>query len=114
MKGLGISNLLKQAQQTQEEIQRVKQELGKQKVTGSAGGDMVTVIANGKQQIIDIKIDKETIEMNDKEMLEDLLVAAVNQALEKSQDLANDQLSKATGGLLSNLPEGIKIPGLNL
>jgi len=114
MKGLGITNLLKQAQQVQEEIQRVKKELGGMKVSGSSGGGMVTVTANGKQQIIDIKIDAEAITMDDREMLEDLIVAGVNQALERSQDLANEHLSKVTGGILSNLPEGMKIPGINL
>ena len=114
MKGLGFANLLKQAQQVQEEIQRVKKELGGMKVSGSSGGGMVTVTANGKQQIIDIKIDAEAITMDDREMLEDLLVAGVNQALERSQDLANEHLSKVTGGILSNLPEGMKIPGITL
>ena len=114
MKGLGIANLLKQAQQVQEEIQRVKQELGGMKVTGTSGGGMVTVTANGKQQILDVKIDPEAIKMNDKEMLEDLIVAGVNQALERSHDLANEHLGKVTGGILNNLPEGMKIPGINL
>ncbi len=114
MKSIGIANLLKQAQQVQEEIQRVKQELSGLKVTGTSGGGMVTVTANGKQQILSVKIDTETIKLEDKEMLEDLIVAAVNQALDRSQSLANEQLSKVTGGILSNLPEGIKIPGLNL
>ena len=114
MKGLGIANLLKQAQQVQEEVQRVKQKLGGMKVTGTSGGGMVTVTANGKQQIIDIKIEAEAIKMDDKEMLEDLIVAGVNQALEHSQNLANEHLGQVTGGLLSNLPEGMKIPGLNL
>jgi DNA-binding YbaB/EbfC family protein len=114
MKSFGIANLLKQAQQVQEEIQRIKQELSGMKVTGTSGGGMVTVTANGKQQIIDIKIDSEAIKMADREMLEDLIVAAVNQALERSQELANEQMSKVTGGILNNLPEGMKIPGLNL
>ena len=114
MKGLGIASLLKQAQQVQEEIGKVKQKLGGMKVTGSSGGGMVTVTANGKQQIIDIKIEAEAIKMEDKEMLEDLIVAGVNQALENSQNLANEHLGQVTGGLLNNLPEGMKIPGLNL
>ncbi len=114
MKGMGITNILKQAQNVQEEIKRVKQELGGMKVTGSSGGGLVTVTANGKQQILDVKIDAETIKLEDKEMLEDLVVAGVNQALERSQEMANERLSKVTGGILSNLPEGIKIPGLNL
>jgi len=114
MKGLGFTTILKQAQDVQEKIKQVKQELSGMKVTGSSGGGMVTVTANGKQQILDIKIDAETIKMEDKEMLEDLIVAGVNQALERSQELANEELSKVTGGILSNLPEGVKIPGLNL
>ena len=114
MKNLGMMSLLKQAQQIQEEISKVKQELAGMKVTGTAGGGMVEVTANGKQQVIDIKIDAEVIKLNDKEMLEDLIVAGVNQALERSQQLANDQMSKVTGGILGNLPEGFKIPGLNL
>lgn len=114
MKNLGMMSLLKQAQQIQEEISKIKQELAGMKVTGTAGGGMVEVAANGKQQIIDIKIDADVFKSEDKEMLEDLIVAGVNQALERSQQLANDQMSKVTGGLLSNLPEGFKIPGLSL
>jgi len=75
---------------------------------------MVEVTANGKQRIVDIKIDPEVINLNDKEMLEDLIVAGINQALERSQELANEEISKVTGGMLNNLPAGLKIPGFNL
>lgn len=114
MKNLGIASLLKQAQQVQEEMAKVKQELAGMKVTGSSGGGMVVVTANGKQQVLDVKIDPDVINLDDKEMLEDLIVAGVNQALEQSQQLANEELGKVTGGILSHLPEGIKIPGINL
>ncbi len=114
MKNLGIMGLLKQAQQVQEEISRIKQELAGMKVTATAGGGMVEVTANGKQRIVDIKIDPEVINLNDKEMLEDLIVAGINQALERSQELANEEISKVTGGILNNLPDGLKIPGFNL
>jgi len=114
MKNLGISTLLKQAQKIQEDIAKIKQELAGMKVTGSSGGGMVEVTANGRQQILDIKIDNEPFNSYDIEMIEDLIVAAVNQALERSQELANEQMSKATGGILSNIPEGLKIPGFGL
>ncbi len=114
MKNLGMMTLLKQAQQMQEEISKVKQQLAGMKITESAGGGMVEVTVNGKQQLIDIKIEAEVFNTNDKELLEDLIVASVNKALERAQQLANDQMSKVTGGILSNLPEGFKIPGLNL
>ena len=114
MKNLGIANLLKQAQLVQEEMARVKHELAGMKVTGSAGGGMVVVTANGEQQILDIEIDQEVINSDDKEMLEDLVVAGVNQALERSKELANEQFKQVSGGILGNLPEGFKIPGINL
>jgi len=114
MKTMGIMNLLKQAQEVQEEMARVKQELAGKRVTGSAGGGMVEVTANGKQHIVNIKIDPDAIKLNDKEMLEDMIAAATNQALERAQQLADEEMSKITGGLLGNLPEGLKIPGLNL
>lgn len=103
---------LKEAQKLQEKIAKVQEKLEELTVKGSSGGGMVEVIANGRQQILGIKIEKEVIGSEDKEMLEDLIVAAVNQALKSSQELANEEMSKVTGGLLSNLPEGFKIPGL--
>lgn len=112
MKNLGVGALFKQAQKLQEDISKVKQELVNMKVIGSAGGGMVVATANGRQQILSIKIEKEVYDSNDVEMLEDLIVAAVNQALDRSTELANEQMSKVTGGLLSNMPEGLKIPGL--
>lgn len=112
MKNLGFGAILKQAQKLQEDISRIKQELSTMKVTGSAGGGMVEVTANGRQQILNIKIDRDGINPDDIEMLEDLIVAAVNQALERSSELANEEMSKVTGGILSNMPDGLKIPGI--
>lgn len=108
----GMADLLKQAQKLQEEMQRVQDQLGDLRVEGSAGGGMVTAVANGKQEILEVHIDREVVDPEDVEMLEDLIVAAVNQALEKAQEAANDQMGKAAGGLLGNLPPGFKIPGL--
>ncbi len=114
MKNMGIGALLKQAQKMQEDISKIKQELAGMKVSGSSGGGMVVVTANGRQQILDVKIDKEVVDPSDIEMLEDLIVAAVNQALERSSELANEQMNKVTGGILSNIPDGLKIPGFGL
>lgn len=114
MKNLGLGAIFKQAQKLQEDISRIKQELAIMKVTGSSGGGMVEVTANGRQQILNIKIEKDVINPDDSEMLEDLIVAAVNQALERSSELANEEMSKVTGGILSNVPEGLKIPGIGL
>ena len=76
--------------------------------TTVGGGGMVTVVMNGKQKVVSIKIDPEVVAPDDVEMLEDLVVAAVNQATEKSKDLAQEQMQKIAGGMLG----GMKIPGL--
>lgn len=109
-----LQNILKQAQKIQERIAKAQAELENIMVEGSAGGGMVTVTANGKQEILKIKIDPEVVNPDDVEMLEDLILVAVNQALEKAQEAANEQMSKVAGGILPNLPEGLKIPGLEL
>lgn len=110
----GIGFLVKQFQKMQDEIAKIKQELVKMKVTGSAGGGMLVATANGRQQIVDIKIDPELIRSQDIEMLEELIVVAVNQALERSHELESEHLSKATGSMLNALPGGLKIPGLDI
>lgn len=104
--------VLKHAQKIQEEISKIQSDLEELRITGSSGGGMVEATANGRQQIISIKFDRDALDFNDVEMLEDLTVAAVNQAIQKSQEASNEQMSKVTGGLLKNLPDGIKIPGL--
>ncbi len=107
-----MNEILKQAQKMQEKIQKVQDELGDMQVEGSAGGGMVTVTANGKQEIVGVKIDSQVVDPDDIEMLEDLVVAAVNQALEKASEMANQEMGKAAGGMFGNLPAGMKFPGL--
>lgn len=107
----GMGDLLKQAQKMQEKMQQVQEQLGDLSVEGTAGGGMVTAVASGKQEILEISIDKQVVDPKDIEMLEDLVVAAVNQALQKAQEMANQEMGKVAGGMLGNLPGGMKIPG---
>ena len=102
----GFNNVLKQAQKLQAKMMELQNSLEQEKVVGSAGGGMVTVTANGKQEIIKIKIDPQVVNPDDVEMLEDLILAAVNQAREKAQQLATEKMQSLTGGL--------NIPGLSI
>ncbi len=104
MKGFG--NMMKEAQRLQQQMQALQEEIAKKKVDATSGGGMVTVEANGKQEILSIKIDPDVINKDDAQMLEDLVLAACNEALRKSRDLVQPELGKLTGGL--------KIPGLGL
>ena len=104
MKGFG--NLMKEAQKLQEKMLQMQEQIGQKKVDATAGGGMVTVEANGKQEIVSIKIDPEVINKDDAQMLEDLVLAACNEALRKSRELVQQELGKITGGL--------KIPGLGM
>ena len=97
---------MKQAQKLQKQMVEMQEEMGKQTVEGSAGGGMVKAVANGHQDILEVKIDPEVVDPDDIEMLQDLIVAAVNQARQKAQEIQNEQMSQLTGGL--------NIPGLNL
>ncbi len=109
--GLGnIQDVMKQAQEMQQKIAKVQEELADKTVTAESGGGMVKVRANGKQQILQIKIEKEVIDPNDAEMLEDLIVAGVNKALEESQKMSQTEMQKATAGMLPNIP-GLNLPG---
>ncbi len=102
MKGFG--NMMKQLKKVQEKMNKIQEELAERTVEGSAGGSMVTAVVNGKQELLSIKIEKEVVDPEDVEMLQDLIVAAVNQAVKKSQDMMNEEMSKITGGLGLNLP----------
>ncbi len=102
MKGFG--NIMKEAQKLQQQMAAMQEEIGKRKVVATAGGGMVTVEVNGKQEILSIKIDPEVVSKDDVPMLEDLVLAACNEALRKSRELVQQELGKLTGGL--------KIPGL--
>jgi DNA-binding YbaB/EbfC family protein len=102
-----MGNLLKQAQQLQTKMARLQEELEEKKVEASSGGGMVTVVVNGRQEILSIKIEPEVIDPNDQEMLQDLILAAINDGLAKAKNMVNEEMGKLTGGL--NLPN---IPGL--
>jgi len=101
-RGGGIGNIMKQAQQMQAKIARVQQELETREIEATAGGGMVTALVNGKQQVLDLKIEKDVVDPEDVEMLQDLVLAAVNEALKKSQDMIQEEMSKVTGGM--NIP----------
>lgn len=98
----GLGNIMKQAQQMQAKMERVQQELESREVEASAGGGMVTAQANGKQQLIDLKIEQAVVDPEDVEMLQDLVLAAVNEALKKSQEMMQEEMGKVTGGM--NIP----------
>ena len=103
IKGLGnIGGLLKQAKEFQKELERIKEDLKNRVVEGSAGGGMVTVQVNGHQELLSVKIEPEVVNSDDVEMLEDLVLAAVTQGMEKSRALAQEEMAKLTGGM--NLP----------
>lgn len=106
MKNLG--NLMKQAQQMQTKMAEMQAKLGDLEVTGAAGGGMLQVTLNGKFELKQIKIDKSLVDPEDVEVLEDLILAAFNDAKVKAEAAMQDEMSKITGGL--NLPPGMKLP----
>ena len=105
MKG-GLGNIMKQAQQMQENMQKKQAEMAKMEVTGESGGGMVKVTMNGKHEARRVEID-ETL-MDDKEMLEDLIAAAINDAAHKVEEKTQSELADVLGGM--QLPPGMKLP----
>lgn len=100
MKGMG--NMLKQAQKLQSKMLKLQEELAEKTLETTAGGGMVKVVANGKQQLVSLQIEKEVVDPEDVEMLQDLILAAVNDALTKSQEMVSEEMGKLTGGM--NIP----------
>ena len=100
-----LNNLMKQAQQMQERVKKLQEEAGNKTVEASAGGGMVTVVANGRQEVLSIKIDPSVVDPKDVDMLQDLVVAAVNEALRKSQELMKEEMGRMTAGM--GLPPGL-------
>jgi DNA-binding YbaB/EbfC family protein len=104
MGGGNMNNMMKQVQKMQQDMAKLQSELEEKEVEATAGGGAVTVTANGKKTILSVKIDPEVIDEDDIEMLEDLIMAAVNEALVKAEEMVNAEMGKITGG--------INIPGL--
>jgi DNA-binding YbaB/EbfC family protein len=100
----GMGGMLKQAQKLQSKIFKLQDELADKTVETTVGGGMVKAVANGKQELLSIKIEPEVVDPEDVQMLEDLIVAAVNDALKKAQEMVTEEMTKLTGGF--------KIPGM--
>jgi len=100
----GMGNIMKQAQQMQQKMLKMQEEMGERTVEASVGGGMVTVVANGRSEVISVKIEPQAVDPDDIEMLEDLVLAGVNEALRKAQEMMANEMTKLTGGM--------KIPGL--
>jgi DNA-binding YbaB/EbfC family protein len=105
----GFGDMMRQAKILQDKMAKMQEELGDKVVESSVGGGMVVARANGRQELLSITLEREVVNPDDIEMLQDLIVAAVNDVLKKSQEMAAQEMSKLTGGL--NIP-GLKIPGL--
>lgn len=101
-----IKHLMKMQRQLQEKMAKMQEDLANKTVEASSGGGMVTVVANGQQEIVEVKIKPEAVDPEDVEMLEDLVIAAVNSAMEKSKELGQEELGKITGSM------GLNIPGM--
>jgi len=99
---MDMGNLMKQAQQFQQQLSKVQEELGTKTVTGSAGGGMVTTTFNGRSELVDIVIESEVVNADDVQMLQDLVRSAVNDGLVKAKKLGQGELGKLTGGM--NIP----------
>ena len=102
-----MSKLLKQAQSVQQEIEKVQNQLSDMIIEGESGGGMVKVKVNGKQEVLELNIDETTME-EDKEVIEDLIVSALNKALYKAQIDSQEKMNSVAGGMMS----GLKIPGM--
>jgi DNA-binding YbaB/EbfC family protein len=100
-----IGQLLSQAKKMQERFQKIQEEMGDKTVEAQSGGGMVSCVVNGKQELISVKISDEILEEKDKELLEDLIVAAINEGLNKSKEMLQEEMSKITGGM--QLPFGL-------
>ncbi len=100
-------NFLKQAQELQQKIKKIQDDLVNKSATGSSGGDMVKATVNGRHELIDISVAKEVVNPDDIEMLEDLIVAAVTDAMHKMDEVIKTEMAKVTGGI--NIP-GLEVP----
>lgn len=104
--GMGnMNNMIKQAQKMQKDMMKVQEELEQRQIETSAGGGAVTVVVTGKKELVSINIKPEVVDPEDVEMLQDLILAAVNEAIRKADEMVSSEMSKLTGGL--GLPGGL-------
>ncbi|MGB7604691.1 MAG: YbaB/EbfC family nucleoid-associated protein [Lutisporaceae bacterium] len=104
--GMGnMNNMIKQAQKMQKDMMKVQEELEQRQIETSAGGGAITVVVTGKKELISINIKPEVVDPEDVEMLQDLILAAVNEAIRKAEEMVSGEMSKLTGGL--GLPGGL-------
>ncbi|MFP4598722.1 MAG: YbaB/EbfC family nucleoid-associated protein [Persicimonas sp.] len=101
MKG-GFNNIVRQAQQMQGKIAKIQEEMADKKVEASTGGGVVTAVVSGDQQLLELNIDPEVVDPEDVEMLEEMVVGAINQAMKMAGDMMNEEVEKVTGGM--NIP----------
>ena len=94
-----LGDIMREAQKLQAQMQKLQEEAKKKTVEASAGGGMVTVVANGANEIVSIKIEKDVVNPDDMEMLQDLILAAANEALRRAQQMVSEEMGKLTGGL---------------
>jgi len=97
-----FGNIMKQAQKIQAKIARLQEEMESRTVEVTAGGGMVTAVVNGKYELVSLKVEKDIVDPEDIEMLQDLVVAAVNEGIRRAQEMVSTEMSKITGGL--NIP----------
>ena len=97
-----LGNIMKQAQKIQAQIARVQEEMASKSVEATVGGGMVTAVVNGKYELVSLKIEEDVVKSEDIEMLQDLIVAAVNEGIRNAQEMVSAEMSKITGGL--NIP----------
>lgn len=104
--GMGnMNNMIKQAQKMQKDMMKMQEELEQKQVETSAGGGAITVVVTGKKELVSINIKPEVVDPEDVEMLQDLILAAVNEAIRKADEMVSGEMSKLTGGL--GLPGGL-------
>lgn len=102
---MDMSKIIKQAQEMQTKMSKIQEDLAQKQITGTAGGGMVTVTVNGKGEVLSMDMEKELLSPDDVEMVQDLIVAATNDALKKARDLGSQEMGHLTGGM--------KIPGIS-
>jgi len=101
---MDMNQIMQQAQQFQQRMAEVQEELAKRRISACVGGGMVTAVVNGKNELLELKIEKDVINADDPGMLQDLIIAAINEAMKNAREAAQAEMSKLTGGLNLNIP----------